>query len=112
MTKTVNRSDSQQGSPQLRYYHRRALAARLAGLTSHGTPRLRETISRAEDKARRLARYHARARARAKAGLTTRGTERRYRPRINQVELAYREMRESLNIQRPDALTYLEREAA
>ena len=60
-------------------YHAGARRRQAQGLTVKGQPRVREFLSAAEDKRRRLARWHERSTARVKRGLTTRGTPKKTR---------------------------------
>ncbi len=73
----------------------------LRGLTTKGTPRVRQFLSREEDQQRRLERYHRRAAARMAQGLTSRGTVRKRRPngpKMSEVESAWKELRATMTL--------------
>lgn len=64
-------------TPQLKRYHRIARRNIAAGLTAHGTPKVRRFLTEHKRKASKRQFFHRRADARVSDGLTTRGTLRR-----------------------------------
>lgn len=64
-------------TPQLKRYRRIARINRAAGLTAHGTPKVRRFLTEHKRRASKREFFHRRADARVESGLTTRGTLRR-----------------------------------